>query len=134
MTTNAPREVLGAGLPLRGTHDRFNLLDALDEAGQFGRDARDLSLKVGQALSRLAGRLFARGGVADVSTASRDTFHEPLIPELRVGVLHGHQGDAELLGVGPAAGEAVSGAERLRGDLVSDPGGDFAGVGFPLRL
>ena len=134
MTTNAPRETLGAGLPLGGAHDGLKLLDALDKARKFGRDTRDLSLQLGQTQGSLAGRLLARGGVTNVSAAARATFHQPLFLELRVGVLHGHQGYAELLGVGPSTGKSVTGTERPGCDFVSDPRCDLAGVELPLRL
>ena len=134
MTTNAPRETLGARLTLGGADDRLKLLDALNEAGQLGRDARDLSLQLGQALRCLTGALLTRGGIADVGAASGDAFNQPFFLELGVSVLHRHQSHAEFLGVGPRAGQAVPGTERPGGDLVSDSACDLAGVGLPLRL
>lgn len=134
MTTNEPRETLVTGLPLRGAHDGLKLLDALDKAGKLGRDTRDLSLQLGQAPGSLAGRLLTSGRITNVSAAARAAFHQPLFLELRVGVLHGHQGYAEPLGVGPSTGKPVTGAERPGGDFVSDPRCDLAGVELPLRL
>lgn len=134
MMANAPRETLGAGSPLDGTHSSLKPTDALNKAGQLGRDARDLGLQISHTLSRLAGPLLTRSHIADVSAAPGDTLNQPLLSELRVGGLHGHQGYAELLGVGAATRETVPRTERPCGDLVSDPGGDFAGVGLPRRL
>lgn len=134
MTTNAPRETLGAGLPLGGAHDGLKLLDALNKAGEFSRDARDFSLQLRQALRGLAGRLLSGGRVTDVGAAARTALYEPLFLKLRVGVLNGHQGYAKLLGVGPRTWKSVSGAERSSGDFVSDPRRDLAGVELPLRL
>lgn len=134
MTTNAPRETLGARLTLGGADDRLKLLNALDEASKLGRDARDLGLQLGQALRCLAGALLTRGGVADVGAASGDTFDQPFFLELGVSVLHRHQSHAEFLGVGASAREAIPGTERPFGDLISESGGNLASVGLPLRL
>lgn len=134
MMADTPRETLSAGLLLGGTHDRFKLFDALGKAGQLGRDARDLGLQLGQALCSLTRCLLAGSGVTNVGAAPRAPFDQPLFLELRVGVLHGHQGYTELLGVGPSAREAIPRAERPCGDFVSEPGCDLAGVELPLRL
>lgn len=107
MTLDAPSTEVGqgvgpglrAGRLSNGVHGLFKLLDALDEAGKFGRHARHVGLKVDHALGGLAGSLLASGGVADVSAASRYAIRQALRIELRVGVLHRHEGDAELLGV-----------------------------------
>lgn len=134
MTTNAPRVTLSARLPLNRTHGCLKFPDALNETGQFVRDARDFGLQVGQALGRLAGCLLTGGRVTHVGATPSDTLHQSLFSELRVGTLHGHQRDTELFGVSPATWEAVPRTERSRSDLVSDPCSDFAGVGLPLRL
>lgn len=134
MTTNAPRETLGVGLDPSGTHDSLELPDTLHQAGELCRDTGNLGLQVTQPLSRFAGRLLAGSSVTDIGTAPRPAFNQTIVPELRVGVLDGHQRYAKLLGVGPTTRKAVPRTERPCGDLTSDPGGDFAGVGLSLRL
>ncbi|CAM5436697.1 hypothetical protein STENM327S_00992 [Streptomyces tendae] len=133
MTTNAPRETLGARLTFGGADDRLKLLDALNEAGKLGRNARYLSLQRGQALRCLAGALLTLGGIPDVGAASSDAFNQPFLLELGVSVLHRHQSHADFFGVSPRAGQAVPGTERPCGDLVSDSACDLAGVGLPLQ-
>lgn len=134
MKTDAPRETLGARILLGRTYGALKPLEALGHIGQFGRQASNFDLETLQALGRLTGSLLSGDGVADIGTAPCYAFNQALFPELRVGVLHGHQRYAELSGIGPAAGEAIPRAERPRGDLVSEFGGDFSGVGLPLRL
>lgn len=68
MTLDAPSTEVGqgvgpglrAGRLSNGVHDLFELLDALDEAGKFGRHARHVGLKVDHALGSLAGPLLMR--------------------------------------------------------------------------
>lgn len=134
MTTNAPRETLGARLTFGRADDRLKLLNALDKTGKLGRNARYLSLQGGQALRCLTGPLLPRGGIPYVGAASGDAFNQPLFLELGVSVLNGHQSNTELLGVGPSTGQAIPRTECPSGDLVSEPAGDFASVWLPLRL
>lgn len=134
MMTNAPRETLRAGLAPSGAHGGLKLLDAFSKAGEFGRDAQDLGLQLGQTSCGITGRLLAGAGFTNVGAASSAAFDQSLFLELRVRVLDSHQGYAKFFGVGPSAGKAVPRAERPRGDLVSDPACDFAGVELPLRL
>ncbi|SCK47195.1 hypothetical protein H180DRAFT_04208 [Streptomyces sp. WMMB 322] len=134
MKTDAPRETLSARVLLNGAHSRLKLLDALGNIGQFGRQSGNFTLEVRQALSRLAGPVLTGNGIPHVRATPRHAFNQPLFPELCVGVLHRHQRYTELLGVSPTAREAIPRTECSRGDLVSHPGGDLAGVGLPLRL
>lgn len=134
MTTNAPRETLGARLTLGRADDRLKLLDAFGEAGKFGRDARDLSLQLSQALRCLTGVLLTWGGIADVGAASGDAFNQPFFLKLGVCVLNSHQSHAKSLGIGASAREAIPGTERPIGDLISESGGNLASVGLSLRL
>ena len=127
-----------SGLPVGvlhvGGHDSFKLLDALNEAGEFGRHARDFALKVEHALCRLARSLCTIGRVPDVGAAPRDAFRQPLYLELVVGVLNRLDADAELLGMPSGSRKFGPGSVRPCGDLGSEVGSDLAGVGPSPRL